>query len=136
MGSLSLSVRLALVCLVLACGFTARVGWAYLDLGSSVKEIRAAQAASDTQNTEFAQSDSSGSDINVTAQDSSSSGQEATNQETTNAAQGQYDNGSDTGSSSLMSAGGSKDGPVPLMSDGTCPTEYPLELSDGCYRIP
>ncbi len=34
----------------------------------------------------------------------------------------------------LMQAGGPEDGPVPRMSGAGCPKEYPVELSEGCYR--
>lgn len=34
----------------------------------------------------------------------------------------------------LMEAGGSVTGPVPRMSDGSCPKEFPQERSGVCYR--
>ena len=37
-------------------------------------------------------------------------------------------------SSPLMNSGGPKHGPVPLMPDGRCPKEYPVERDGGCYR--
>jgi hypothetical protein len=36
-------------------------------------------------------------------------------------------------SGTLMSAGGSVDGPVPLMSDGSCPKEFPDLRNGACY---
>ncbi len=33
----------------------------------------------------------------------------------------------------LMKAGGSTYGPVPLMPNGDCPKEYPVERNKGCY---
>lgn len=137
MRSLSLPVKLALCCLVLACGFTARVGWAYIDVGSSVDQISAARAADTSSSQEIAQSDSS--DINVNADDGASSGSEAeTTNESTSAAQEQYGDASDDqyedASDDLLSAGGSDDGPVPPMPGGGCPSEYPINLVDGCYK--
>ena len=37
------------------------------------------------------------------------------------------------GDASLMNAGGPPKGPVPLMPDGNCPKEYPVERSGACY---
>jgi len=34
----------------------------------------------------------------------------------------------------LFESGGPINGPVPLMPDGGCPAEYPLERADLCYR--
>ncbi len=34
---------------------------------------------------------------------------------------------------SLLRAGGTDDGPLPLMPGGGCPKEYPLEVSGACY---
>ncbi len=40
----------------------------------------------------------------------------------------------DGGNDDLFNSGGPKHGPVPLMPDGGCPVEYPLERADLCYR--
>jgi hypothetical protein len=42
------------------------------------------------------------------------------------AAHDQYD-------STLFDAGGPANGPVPLMPDGSCPAEFPVERSVACY---
>ena len=34
----------------------------------------------------------------------------------------------------LMNAGGSADGPAPVMPGGGCPTELPVERDGACYR--
>ena len=34
----------------------------------------------------------------------------------------------------ILNSGGPKHGPVPLMQDGSCPAEYPVERADLCYR--
>jgi hypothetical protein len=33
----------------------------------------------------------------------------------------------------LFNAGGAADGPVPLMPDGSCPSEYPVKQNGACY---
>lgn len=40
----------------------------------------------------------------------------------------------DTNSDDLLNAGGPRKGPVPLMSGGACPPEYPERRGEGCYR--
>jgi endonuclease YncB( thermonuclease family) len=42
--------------------------------------------------------------------------------------------GRTTTGSNLFNAGGPENGPVPLMPDGGCPVEYPVERGDLCYR--
>jgi hypothetical protein len=37
------------------------------------------------------------------------------------------------GYDSLFNAGGPANGPVPLMTGGSCPPEFPVERSGGCY---
>ncbi len=34
----------------------------------------------------------------------------------------------------LLNAGGPQDGPVPLMSNGNCPKEFPVKQGQACYR--
>ncbi len=34
----------------------------------------------------------------------------------------------------LLEAGGPQDGPVPALPDGSCPTEFPVEQGNACYR--
>jgi hypothetical protein len=38
------------------------------------------------------------------------------------------------GTTGLLGAGGPKNGPVPLMPDGSCPAEYPNKLDGLCHR--
>ena len=40
----------------------------------------------------------------------------------------------DGGNQDLFNSGGPENGPVPLMPDGGCPAEYPVERADLCYR--
>lgn len=133
-------MKVALILMILACGFTGRVAWAYLEFGDDSKEISAANAASaEVAQVELAQADTSdGSDITVNEEDSQSAGSEDDS-----ADDGQYGDGSQDqyddekgNSGDLLEAGGSpvsRDGPVPLMPDGQCPVEFPNERPDGCY---
>jgi hypothetical protein len=38
------------------------------------------------------------------------------------------------GSKNLFDAGGPASGPAPLLADGSCPSEYPIERGGACYR--
>ena len=40
---------------------------------------------------------------------------------------------SDQYNDELFNAGGPKSGPAPLMPDGSCPSEFPIEQSGACY---
>jgi hypothetical protein len=132
-------MKVALIAMVLACGFTARVAWAYLDVGGQPERISAASAASaEVAQVEVAQTDDTDTDIDVDGDDSG----ESTDSEDNSAGQVQYDDGDnsldrdDDNSSSgdLLEAGGPGHGPVPPMPDsGECPVEFPVEGSGGCY---
>ena len=41
---------------------------------------------------------------------------------------------SDDDLGTLMNAGGTTNGPVPLMPDGSCPQEYPAKQASACYQ--
>lgn len=47
--------------------------------------------------------------------------------------QGQGLQGQGPQGGNLMNAGGPTDGPVPVMPDGNCPEEFPVQLNSGCY---
>jgi hypothetical protein len=142
---LGLPMKLALILMILACGFTARVAWAYLDFGEDPAKISAANAASaEVAQVELAQTDDSddGSDITVSEDDGRSSGSEdddsdsADDTQYRDGSQDQYDDDDGSGDGDLLEAGGhpaGHDGPVPLMLDGKCPVEFPIERLDGCY---
>lgn len=137
-------MKVALILMILACGFTARVAWAYLDFGEGSAEISAANAANatnarsdtanaDTDRVDVAQADTAqSSDIDVTDDQSTGS-------EDDSASEDQYDDASrdqyDDEDGDLLEAGGSPSGPVPLMPDGECPPEFSIEQPDGCYAI-
>lgn len=143
-------MKVALILMILAFGFTARVAWAYLDFGESSGNISAASAevaGEDAERVEFAQADGSdGTDIDVTDNDDQSTGSEddgsddsASDDQYDDASRDQYDDGGDDGNGDLLEAGGSPASggvPVPLMPDGTCPVEFPIESAGGCYALP
>lgn len=125
----SWAVRISVIALVLAFGFVARAAWENLDLGvySDVGASSVANAQEFDDTNEDTGSTSSGA---AEDQYSTSSGsQETTTRETTSPASDQY--ASDKGS--LLEAGGPSEGPVPVMPDGKCPAEFPLEKPDGCH---
>lgn len=142
----------AVVVLILACGFTARIGWEFVAGPEST--IRTAQAqtsdldCSDVSTQAEAQAvyDQDPSDPNrldedddgiacesLPEGDGSSGGGDET------AAQDQYDNGTTTTTTQdqevgdLMNAGGPATGPVPMMPGGGCPEEFPVERDEGCF---
>ena len=45
----------------------------------------------------------------------------------------QYTAADDSGNT-LMEAGGPEDGPAPKMPSGGCPSQFPIERADGCYK--
>jgi hypothetical protein len=45
----------------------------------------------------------------------------------------QYASADDSGNT-LMEAGGPEDGPAPKMPDGGCPSQFPVDRRDGCYK--
>ncbi|QIN78910.1 hypothetical protein GBA65_10675 [Rubrobacter marinus] len=45
----------------------------------------------------------------------------------------QYSSADDSGNI-LMEAGGPENGPAPRMPGGACPSEFPVERGEGCYR--
>jgi hypothetical protein len=128
----SWAVRISVVALVLAFGFIARAAWENLDLG-----VYSAINASSVANAQEFDNDNDSDDGDSAADDqydTSSGSQETTTvtrEETTSPAGDQYSNSK----GSLLEAGGPSGGPVPIMPDGECPEEFPVEKSSGCYAI-
>ena len=60
------------------------------------------------------------------ASPASSASPGATSSPSSSAAQQQYDD-------NLFDSGGPSNGPVPLMTDGSCPAEYPAKHDEACY---
>src|SRR5918998_4449661 len=99
-------LTIAAVVMVLLAGFTLRLSWEAL-----VHPSTPAAAQSTTTLSPTTTSSASPSSITTTTTTSSASA---------NATQDQYDR-------DLFNAGGPSTGPVPLMPDGSCPVEYPVE---------
>jgi hypothetical protein len=109
MGSKALT--LALVVLVLAVGFIARMTY------EQVMHPSSPAVAQDT--------------TNPSPSTATSSPSPGTTTDSGNAAQDQYQK--DTGKGQLMDAGGPANGPVPLMPDGSCPLGFPVKQNGLCY---
>lgn len=147
--------KVAVVFLVLATGFSARVGWEAFE-PEHASSIRAAQAqANDLDCGDFssqaraqAEYDRDTSDPNrLDADDDGEAcetfdygGGGGNNDDGGDNAQDQYADGEtptptqpNPGNDDLMNAGGPQDGPVPVMPGGACPAEYPVQKDQGCY---
>jgi hypothetical protein len=145
--------KIAAVCLVLALGFTARVGWELVDRPAPDVGTRVAVAQTGDLNcADFATQaeaqavlDADPSDPNnldadndgVACEDLPGGTGDGITVGGGTSAGGQYDDTANQvqyGSDDLLEAGGPATGPVPLMPDGGCPEEYPVEDVGGCYR--
>lgn len=136
-SGVSLQVKVALVVLIMACGFTGRVAWEYAQGGSAPDRIDAARVANAQESEDAAPED----DITITASDDGDTMVAVPEKpvvSTQHAGKDQYavkdqyaTRVQDSGS--LLSAGGASKGPVPPMDDGECPVEFPIETPDGCY---
>ncbi len=164
LAEVSLPIKVGIIVLILACGFTARVGWSYVVGGDDTGIIEVSRAANaeaqeaevstkdrtssatveDDGTSESSEDGNSSSDVEISpsgsaggssAGDSSSRSASANDQyEDETGAANQYDDGAGSGDSGdLMEAGGPTSGPVPAMSDGGCPVEYPVSQTTGCY---
>lgn len=135
---------LALVAMVLACGFTVRAAWENFDLGvySGIDAASVANAQEFTDELTDDSMDSTGFQDDDQYSNSSSGGaddqystgfgsQDTTTRETTTSPSSEQYTSKDAG---LLQAGGPLDGgPVPLMPGGECPEEFPVEKSEGCF---
>ncbi len=132
-------MKVAAVALLVACVFTARVAWIYFEGDANphlLGVLQVAQAQDKSSSASFSSSPASTSGTSASSTTSATpgttSGQSdpssnaATNQYSSSASS-QYSNG--TG----ISSGGPRYGPVPLMSNGKCPVEYPIQKASGCY---
>jgi hypothetical protein len=143
-------MRLAVVALVLATGFTLRMAYEQVANPSAPAK---AQATDQYDCASFGSQESAQAELDRDPSDPSNLDEDNDGQacedydygveddgggdSDDSAAQDQYeDDGSarqDTGSDDLMNAGGSESGPVPPMPDGSCPVEYPAERSGACF---
>ena len=159
MLNLGLLTKLAAAALLVACVFTARMAWAYFegDGGSQPLGFLQAALAQPSSTASSASSSpasssaafsggafsapSSSSPASATAaggrtlstmdpnQNGTASGSNTPG--TGAAASAQYSQYATTGTK--ISSGGPEHGPVPLMPNGKCPVEYPVQKVDGCY---
>lgn len=125
MASTSLPLKVALIALVLVCGFTARVAWAFFSDGEEPGRVDASMVASTRE--EVAQAIPPAGDAPVAPPVDDSDGSDSGD---TTSGDEQYDDQVDGGE--LMDAGGPEDGPVPFMPGGGCPKEFPVESAEGC----
>lgn len=142
MVEISVPLKIGLVLLILACGFTARMAWGYAVGGEdtgSIQVSRIANAQSDS-----ARPDPDSGDVEISPSEEVSVADDSGDSSASNAqynSQEQYANGDasedqgDTGQDggNLMNAGGPLSGPVPAMPDGICPAEFPVRLDSGCF---
>lgn len=120
----------------MACGFTGRIAWEYAQVGGNPEQIDATRVANAQEESEDPAPEDD--DISITASDGGDATgavpeelpEEAVSDQY--AGKGQYNAGIQYGPS-LLEAGGPAGGPVPLMSNGKCPVEFPIEMPDGCH---
>lgn len=155
-----LALGVALVVLVLSCGFTARAAWELsrseltqptvgLDLVQSQTDLDCADFASqaeaqaefdkDTTDPNNLDADNDGiacESLDGGTEDSGTGAGDTGgrgSRDGTSDGTSDADAGSDQYNGDLMDAGGPSSGPVPLMPGGGCPIEYPVEHDGACY---
>jgi hypothetical protein len=155
------ALRLLIVALVLASGFTLRVGWEELAnpttpaLAQDDQYDCASFGSQDSAQAELERNptdpsnldpDSDGQaceDYDYGVSDSSTATAGATDDGSTSSASAsatadQYDASAGLSQyqqevGALFDSGGSTDGAVPLMPDGSCPEEFPTQQDGACY---
>ncbi len=141
-----MTLRLFIVALVLASGFTLRVAWeelanpttpAYAQEDqydcASFGSQESAQAELERDPTDPSNLDADNDGIACEEYDYGvGGGGTATASPTATATAGPTATASPT-PDPLMDAGGPAEGPVPLMAGGSCPSEFPVERSGACY---
>ena len=151
-----MALRILIVVAVIASGFTLRVAWddlanpstpamAQTDLYdcASFGSQESAQAELERNPSDPSKLDPDGDgqaceDYNYSVGGGSSASPASTSAPptTTSSASSSASAISSAGSqsnSALFDSGGSAIGPVPLMPEGSCPTEFPVEQSGACY---
>jgi hypothetical protein len=148
-----MALRLFIVALVLASGFTLRVAWEELSNPTTPAFAQTDQydcASFGSQ--ESAQAELERNPDDPSNLDPDNDGQacedydygvdDDTTTSTTSATEDQYDDGAAfdqyssaaaVGGQYLFDSGGSADGAVPQMPGGGCPAEFPTELDGACY---
>src|SRR5215208_4121733 len=129
---------LVLAALVFACGFTLRVAWESLEEPSEAQAQSPAEgdlydcedfATSAEAQAQLLPGDPYGldADNDGTACDELGGGGSASASASASASPVA------AGDRNLFDSGGRKNGPVPLMPDGGCPAEYPVQRGNVCY---
>lgn len=146
--SFDLLLKVATVALLVACVFTARVAWIYFEGNANphllgVLQVAQAQdksssASMSSSPTSSASSSSSSASTSGTSANSTSAAPGTTSGQSdpsSNAATNQYSSSASSqySSGTGISSGGPRYGPVPLMPNGKCPVEYPVQKASGCY---
>lgn len=132
-------LRMFVVALVLASGFTLRVAWEQL-----TDPITPALAQTDQYDcASFGSQESAQAELERDLSDPNNLDPDANGiaceeydyggggGTTTDAAQDQYQQDLDLGT--LFDSGGPTGGPAPPMPDGDCPPEFPIEQNGACY---
>ena len=139
-----MALRLLIAILVLASGFTLRVAWDELanpatpafaqtdqyDCASFGSQ-ESAQTELDRDPSDPSNLDPDGNGIACEDYDYGVDTTSAAGDQYGSAAGDQYQQ--DLGSGDLFDSGGSSIGPVPLMPDGGCPSQFPAERDGACY---
>jgi hypothetical protein len=150
-----MALRLLIVALVLAGGFALRTAWeeladpstpafAQTDLYDcqSFGSQESAQAElernpSDPYNLDTDNDGKACEDYNYTVGGDGSASPASTDPPTTTSSASSSASATSAAgnqhNSALFDSGGPANGPVPLMADGSCPVEFPIERSGACY---
>jgi hypothetical protein len=144
LASTSFPLKIALIALVLVCGFTARVAWEFFSDGGEPGRVDASMVASIQEEVAQAIPPSGEAPAGPPADDAPA-GPPADDGDGSDSGDGtsgdeqyddqvdgdeQYDDRVDGGE--LMDSGGPGDGTVPFMPGGGCPKEFPVESAEGC----
>jgi hypothetical protein len=138
-----MALRLLIVALVLASGFTLRVAWEELADPTTPAYAQTDQydcASFGSQESAQTELDRDPSDpSNLDPDDDGTACEDydyGVGTGDDSAAQDQYDSAAGDqylGTGDLFDSGGSNIGPVPLMPDGGCPSQFPAERNGACY---
>lgn len=134
-------IRFAIVALILACGFTARV--TYEQLANPVAPAQAQQGDDQFDCESFGSQESAQTELDRDPSDPSNLDPDGNGQACDDFDFGVDDSGDGGGATQdqyqaegkgdLFNAGGPEGGPVPSMPDGSCPVEFPVEQNGACY---
>jgi hypothetical protein len=144
------ALRLLIVALVLASGFTLRVGWEELAnpttpaLAQDDQYDCASFGSQDSAQAELERNPTDPSNLDPDSDGQACEDYDYGVSDSSTATAGATDDGSTSSASAglsqyeqevgaLFDSGGSTDGAVPLMPDGSCPEEFPTQQDGACY---